>query len=177
LTGIFTLVKDRHTFRRTSMDMLQPASSQSVQEVVTVARPELGTKRVCPETGRKFYDLNKDPIVSPYTGKTYPMSFFDDDGADPVKEDVMTKPADETEADEADVEVVESDDSTVSLEDADEDSGSESDSSLPDLGDNTDDEVLDDEEEDDDTFLASEDDDDDDDMSGLIDVAGKDDED
>jgi len=32
-----------------------------------VAKPELGTKRVCPETGRKFYDLNKDPVISPYT--------------------------------------------------------------------------------------------------------------
>ena len=27
-----------------------------------------GTKRVCPTTGKRFYDLNKDPIVSPYTG-------------------------------------------------------------------------------------------------------------
>jgi len=38
-----------------------------------VAKPELGTKRVCPETGRKFYDLNKDPIISPYTGKIVPV--------------------------------------------------------------------------------------------------------
>jgi uncharacterized protein (TIGR02300 family) len=37
-----------------------------------VAKPELGTKRIDPETGRKFYDLNKDPIVSPYTGKSLP---------------------------------------------------------------------------------------------------------
>ena len=43
-----------------------------------MAKPELGTKRICPETGRKFYDLNKDPIVSPYTGKEYPVSYFDD---------------------------------------------------------------------------------------------------
>ena len=42
-----------------------------------MANAELGTKRVCPETGRKFYDLNKDPVVSPFTGKTYPLSFFD----------------------------------------------------------------------------------------------------
>ncbi len=34
-----------------------------------MARPDLGTKRVCPTTGRKFYDLNKDPIISPYTGQ------------------------------------------------------------------------------------------------------------
>lgn len=37
---------------------------------IQLARPELGTKRVCPTTGRKFYDLNHDPIVSPYTGET-----------------------------------------------------------------------------------------------------------
>ncbi|MDB5562268.1 MAG: hypothetical protein JWN11_1686 [Hyphomicrobiales bacterium] len=36
-----------------------------------------GTKREDPDTGRKFYDLNKDPIVSPFTGKSYPRSFFE----------------------------------------------------------------------------------------------------
>ena len=34
-----------------------------------MANPEWGVKRVCPETGKRFYDLNKTPIVSPYTGK------------------------------------------------------------------------------------------------------------
>ncbi len=38
-----------------------------------MAKPELGTKRVCPETGRKFYDLNKNPVISPYTGKVVPI--------------------------------------------------------------------------------------------------------
>ena len=38
-----------------------------------MAKPELGTKRVCPDTGRKFYDLNKDPVISPYTGKVVPV--------------------------------------------------------------------------------------------------------
>jgi len=38
-----------------------------------VAKSELGTKRVCPETGRKFYDLNKDPVISSYTGKVVPV--------------------------------------------------------------------------------------------------------
>ena len=32
-------------------------------------KEEWGVKRVCPTTGRRFYDLNKDPIVSPYTGE------------------------------------------------------------------------------------------------------------
>jgi uncharacterized protein (TIGR02300 family) len=38
-----------------------------------VAKAELGTKRVCLETGRKFYDLNKSPVISPYTGKIVPV--------------------------------------------------------------------------------------------------------
>lgn len=32
-------------------------------------KEEWGTKRLCPETGKRFYDLNADPIVSPYTGE------------------------------------------------------------------------------------------------------------
>jgi uncharacterized protein (TIGR02300 family) len=39
-----------------------------------VAKSDLGTKRVCPETGRKFYDLNKTPVISPYTGKVVPIA-------------------------------------------------------------------------------------------------------
>ena len=38
-----------------------------------MAKPELGTKRVCPVTGRKFYDLNKNPVISPYTGEIVPI--------------------------------------------------------------------------------------------------------
>ena len=30
---------------------------------------EWGTKRVCPTTGKRFYGLNRSPIVSPYTGE------------------------------------------------------------------------------------------------------------
>jgi uncharacterized protein (TIGR02300 family) len=38
-----------------------------------LAKSELGTKRVCPDTGRKFYDLGKTPVISPYTGKVVPI--------------------------------------------------------------------------------------------------------
>lgn len=38
-----------------------------------MAKTDLGTKRVCPETGRKFYDLGKTPVISPYTGKVVPI--------------------------------------------------------------------------------------------------------
>jgi uncharacterized protein (TIGR02300 family) len=30
-----------------------------------VAKPELGTKRLCPNCGAKYYDLNRDPIICP----------------------------------------------------------------------------------------------------------------
>jgi uncharacterized protein (TIGR02300 family) len=39
-----------------------------------VAKAELGTKRVCPTTGRKFYDLNKDPVVWPVNGEVVPIA-------------------------------------------------------------------------------------------------------
>ncbi len=32
-------------------------------------KEEWGTKRLCPTTGKRFYDLGKSPIVSPYTGE------------------------------------------------------------------------------------------------------------
>ncbi|MFA3919613.1 TIGR02300 family protein [Ruegeria hyattellae] len=32
-------------------------------------KEEWGVKRACPTTGKRFYDLNKNPIVSPYTGE------------------------------------------------------------------------------------------------------------
>lgn len=38
-----------------------------------MAKSELGTKRICPDTGRKFYDLGKTPVISPYTGKVVPI--------------------------------------------------------------------------------------------------------
>ncbi len=32
-------------------------------------KEEWGVKRVCPTTGKRFYDLNRSPIVSPFTGE------------------------------------------------------------------------------------------------------------
>jgi uncharacterized protein (TIGR02300 family) len=81
-----------------------------------VAKPELGTKRVCPETGRKFYDLNKDPVISPYTGKVVPVELPTPSRARPdvaAQRAAAAAPAPEaaeTEQQEAE---------TVSLEDAD----------------------------------------------------------
>ena len=39
-----------------------------------MAKSDLGTKRICPTTGTKFYDLNKNPVISPYTGEVVPIA-------------------------------------------------------------------------------------------------------
>lgn len=126
-----------------------------------MAKPELGTKRVCPVTGRKFYDLNKDPIVSPYTGQAYPRSMFDPQ-ATKAAAVVAAKPdEDEDEAEAADGAV-----ELVSLEDADAEA-TEKDAVVTSEDDI---EVEDDIDagDDDDTFLE-EDEEGDDDVSDLID--------
>jgi len=128
-----------------------------------VAKPELGTKRICPETGRKFYDLNKDPIVSPYTGHSYPRSFFESaiESAVEEEEEIDEKPVDDDDAPEI-----------VSLDEAenDEDDVAADDEELPDLGDDDDVDLGDD----DDTFL--EDEEDEDDVTGIIGVSNEDDD-
>ncbi|MBD9649538.1 uncharacterized protein (TIGR02300 family) [Ensifer sp. KUDG1] len=124
-----------------------------------MAKPELGTKRIDPETGRKFYDLNSDPIVSPYTGKSYPLSFFEETSVAKVLEKEEEEDVTEVDAENTEVEL-------VSLEDADDEAAGGDD--LPDLGD---DDVEIDGDDDDDTFLQTDDEDDDDDMSDLIGVS------
>lgn len=128
-----------------------------------MAKAELGTKRIDPETGRKFYDLNRDPIVSPYTGKSYPLSFFEETSAAAVLEKDEDEDVNEVDTENTEVEL-------VSLEDADDEAAGGDD--LPDLGD--DDVEIDG--DDDDTFLEQDEDDDDDDMSDLIGVGGDEDE-
>jgi uncharacterized protein (TIGR02300 family) len=39
-----------------------------------VAKPELGTKRLCANCGAKFYDLNKDPIHCPKCDTVYEVA-------------------------------------------------------------------------------------------------------
>ncbi|AHF86320.1 hypothetical protein RLEG3_32820 [Rhizobium leguminosarum bv. trifolii WSM1689] len=126
-----------------------------------MAKAELGTKRTDPETGKKFYDLNRDPIVSPYTGKSYPLSFFEETSA-------IAEVAEEDEVAEVDTENTEVE--LVSLEDADDAAAGDD---IPDIGD---DDVEIEGDDDDDTFLTPDEDDDDDDMSDIIGVTGDDDE-
>ncbi|MDD9332124.1 MAG: TIGR02300 family protein [Bartonella sp.] len=107
-----------------------------------MAKPELGTKRVDPETGKKFYDLNRDPIVSPYTGLSYPRSYFEVAAAEASSEE-------EVDTEELDTALEKS--AFMLLE---EDVDVSKDDEIPDLNDDDVDLV------DDDTFLSHDEDDD-----------------
>jgi uncharacterized protein (TIGR02300 family) len=122
-----------------------------------VAKPELGTKRVCPTTGRKFYDLNKDPIVSPYTGQSYPRSMFEPQAKAAAAAAKPDEDEDEVEAADSAVELVSLDEADAEATEKDAVVTSEDDI-----------EVEDDVAPDDDTFLE-EDEEGDDDVADLID--------
>jgi uncharacterized protein (TIGR02300 family) len=64
-------------------------------------KEEWGTKRLCPETGKRFYDLNATPIISPYTGKEVAVDTSKTRTMVADAEDVQSKKAkdDETEDD------------------------------------------------------------------------------
>ena len=122
-----------------------------------MASSERGTKRTDPDTGKKFYDLNMDPIVSPYTGKSYPRSYFEQVLAGKPSPVLARKVDDEDEEDvEEEAEDVAAPE-IVSLEDADaEETGDEE---IPDVEDVEVDEELGDDEED--VFLEEDEDEDD----------------
>jgi uncharacterized protein (TIGR02300 family) len=129
-----------------------------------MASSERGTKRTDPETGKKFYDLNLDPIVSPYTGKSYPRSYFEQLVVGKAAPARKVDDEDEVEDEIEDVAAPE----LVSLEDADaEEAGGED---IPDVEDvEVDDELGDDEA---DVFLE---DDEDEDAELGFDVGGDED--
>ena len=95
-------------------------------------KEEWGTKRLCPETGKRFYDLNASPIISPYSGKEVAVDtsktrtmVADAEDAQTTKmktadeEDELVLDDDEDDDDEAaltDDVLDDDDDDTVSLE-------------------------------------------------------------
>ncbi|EAP78225.1 TIGR02300 family protein [Roseovarius nubinhibens] len=79
-------------------------------------KEEWGVKRVCPTTGKRFYDLNKDPIVSPYTGEVVELNLGKSRSISADSEDAETKKLKEASLD-GDAEVLDDDDENVSLDD------------------------------------------------------------
>ncbi|UZD90306.1 TIGR02300 family protein [Cognatishimia activa] len=66
-------------------------------------KEEWGVKRLCPTTGKRFYDLNKDPIVSPYTGEVVEMDGGKSRMIAADDEDAATLKAKAANADDAEV--------------------------------------------------------------------------
>jgi len=94
-------------------------------------KEEWGVKRVCPTTGKRFYDLGKSPVISPYTGEVVNIDVPGRKGsspapsaakakAKPAKEadtdDVLIDDDDEAVTDDADLLDDDDDDDTVSLD-------------------------------------------------------------
>ncbi|WP_368185070.1 TIGR02300 family protein [Aestuariibius sp. HNIBRBA575] len=105
-------------------------------------KEEWGTKRICPTTGKRFYDLNANPIISPYSGEVVATEASKTRTMVADAEDAQTKKMKDLD---------ESEDLTLDDDDDDVDLG---------------DDVLDDDDDDDDTVslndladVASDDDD------------------
>ena len=77
-------------------------------------KEEWGVKRVCPTTGKRFYDLNKDPIVSPYTGEIVVMETGKSRMIAADAEDAASAKARESQSDD---EIALDDDVDVDLDD------------------------------------------------------------
>ena len=106
-------------------------------------KEEWGKKRLCPTTGKRFYDMNRSPIVSPYTGQVVNVELGRSRTMVADAEDAQTKRLkagaateeddillDDEDADEAEValddEVLEDDgDDEVSFEDLGDVAGDE----------------------------------------------------
>jgi uncharacterized protein (TIGR02300 family) len=131
-----------------------------------VAKSDLGTKRICPTTGKKFYDLNKNPVISPYTGEVVPIAPVAPTrtrGAAPT-----TVPTAEVAPEPAEAEEM------VSLEEADaEENTGKVKAVVPESEDDIEiDETIEDDDDDDSTFIADEEEGDEDVTDIIGDVGG-----
>ncbi|MEP6837797.1 MAG: TIGR02300 family protein [Bradyrhizobium sp.] len=139
-----------------------------------MAKSDLGTKRICPTTGKKFYDLGKTPVISPYTGEVVPIAPIAPpraargDAARAAAAASAASAADQPEA--AEVE-------EVSLEEADaEENSGKVKAAVPESEDDIEvDETIEDDDDDDSTFIPDEEEGDED-VTDIIGDVGNDEE-
>ncbi len=127
-----------------------------------MAKSELGTKRICPTTGKKFYDLNKNPVISPYTGEVVPIA--------PV---APPRGRPDTRAANQDAPEMAENEETISLEEADaEENTGKVKAVTPESEDDIEvDDTHDDDDDDDSTFIADEEEGDEDVTDNIGDVS------
>jgi len=98
-------------------------------------KEEWGVKRVCPTTGKRFYDLNKTPIVSPYTGEVVELHSGRSRSITADAEDAETKKLKSSDID-LDDDILDDDDVDVDLgDDVLEDDDDDDNVSLDDIAD------------------------------------------
>ena len=133
-----------------------------------MAKSEFGTKRVCPTTGKKFYDLNKNPAISPYTGEVVPIA-----PVAPTRGRAEAARAAPVPTAQAAPEPMEAEE-LVSLEEADaEENTGKVKAVVPESGDDIEiDETIEDDDDDDSTFIADEEEGDEDVTDIIGDVSG-----
>jgi uncharacterized protein (TIGR02300 family) len=133
-----------------------------------VAKSDLGTKRICPTTGKKFYDLNKTPVISPYTGEVVPIAPI----APPRGRGEAARAAAQTAA--ADMPEPAEAEELVSLEEADaEENTGKVKAVVPESEDDIEiDETIEDDDDDDSTFIPDEEEGDEDVTDIIGDVGG-----
>jgi uncharacterized protein (TIGR02300 family) len=127
---------------------------------ISVAKPELGTKRLCASCGAKFYDLNHDPITCPKCGTVFQVTATTRGRAEPIAARAAMAPAAEAEPEAAEAAEL------VSLEEADAETEGAKKSTVADADDV--DVDGDDDAADDDTFLEPDEDEGDDDVTDII---------
>jgi len=108
---------------------MAPHRSDKISMEQSVAKPEWGTKRICPSCGTRYYDLLRDPVVCPKCSTPYdPEAFLKSRRsrpAAPVEREIEPVEVEEEldadlEAEEADVADEEEEEEAVPLEEAEE---------------------------------------------------------
>src|SRR4051812_8555206 len=124
--------------RRTrTTPLVQHRHSTDIPRSRPLAKPEWGTKRICPSCGARYYDLRKNPPACPSCGTVFdpeallksrrarPMPVDDTKAKKaPVVEDEEVVTADEVEVapeEEAEAEVVEGEEAVEEIETEEED--------------------------------------------------------
>lgn len=94
-------------------------------------KEEWGTKRLCPTTGKRFYDLNATPIVSPYTGEVLEVDASKSRMIAADAEDAVTAKAKKEEAADEEALIDDEDDVDVDLDDDILDDDDDDDDTVP----------------------------------------------
>jgi len=81
-------------------------------------KEEWGVKRICPTTGKRFYDLKKSPVISPFTGDVVEIETSNRKSSAPLQAEAAKVKAKPRVADiETDDVLLDEDDAVVEVDD------------------------------------------------------------